>query len=150
ETLERFEQRFAKYGFRRSAQLPVYGLAEASLAVTVPPLERGPLIDRIDRELFASEGRALPASASDPTPISFVSSGVPLTGHEVVIVDDRGNELPDRSEGFLWFRGPSATAGYFQNAGATEKLLPLGPARKPGDYAWVDSGDRAYRADGEI
>src|SRR5262249_49107750 len=63
---------------------------------------------------------------------------------------ERGDELPDRSEGFLWFRGPSATAGYYQNAEATEKLLPLGPARNSGDYAWVNSGDRAYRADGEI
>src|SRR5262249_54110098 len=133
-----------------SAQLPVYGLAEASLAVTVPPLDRGPLVDRIDRELFTSEGRALPASASDPAPISFVSSGVPLARHEVVIVDDRGNEVADRTEGFLWFRGPSATAGYYQNAQATDKLLPLGPARNPGDHAWVNSGDRAYRAEGEI
>jgi fatty-acyl-CoA synthase len=150
ETLERFEQRFAKYGFRRSAQLPVYGLAEASLAVTVPPLERGPLVDRIDREIFTSEGRAIAASASDPTPISFVSSGMPLADHEVAIVDDRGNEAPDRTEGFLWFRGPSATAGYYQNAEATEKLLPLGSGRNPGEYAWVNSGDRAYRAYGEI
>jgi len=36
ETLERFATRFARYGFRREAQLPVYGLAEAALAVTVP------------------------------------------------------------------------------------------------------------------
>ena len=42
----------ASYGFRREAQLPVYGLAEASLAVTVPPLNRGPLVDRVERETF--------------------------------------------------------------------------------------------------
>jgi len=36
ETLERFAERFASYGFRREAQLPVYGLAEARSAVTVP------------------------------------------------------------------------------------------------------------------
>ncbi len=58
DTLERFAERFARYGFRREAQLPVYGLAEASLAVTVPPLNRGPLIDRIEREAFTAEGRA--------------------------------------------------------------------------------------------
>jgi 1-acyl-sn-glycerol-3-phosphate acyltransferase len=50
----------------------------------------------------------------------------------------------------LWFRGPSATCGYYRNAKATEALLPLGPAPKEGEYAWVNSGDRAYRADGEI
>src|SRR5579872_2970855 len=61
ETLERFAQRFARYGFRREAQLPVYGLAESSLAVTVPPLNRGPLVDRIEREAFTAECRAVRA-----------------------------------------------------------------------------------------
>ena len=150
ETLERFEQRFAKYGFRRTAQLPVYGLAEASLAVTVPPLGRGPLVDRVARDVFTSEGRAVPAAPGDPAAISFVSSGLPLPGLDVAIVDDSGREVPDRNEGFLWFRGPSATAGYYHNPAATLKLLPLGPAKAPGEYAWVSSGDRAYRADGEI
>ena len=150
ETLERFAQRFAKYGFRPGAQLPVYGLAEASLAVTVPPLERGPLVDRVDRDIFTAEGRAVPAASADATAISFVSSGMPLPRHEVAIVDDHGNELADRTEGFLWFRGPSATSGYYQNAAATEKLLPRGPAQRPGEHPWVNSGDRAYRADGEI
>ena len=65
-------------------------------------------------------------------------------------MDGHGNEVPDRTEGFLWFRGPSATSGYYRNPEATQALLPLGPATEEGEYAWVDSGDRAYRADGEI
>ena len=150
ETLERFANRFASHGFRREAQLPVYGLAEASLAVTVPPLGRGPLIDRVERETFASQGRAVPAAAEDETAIAFVSSGRPIPRHEVCIVDDSGKEVADRMEGFLWFRGPSATSGYYRNAKATEALLPLGPVTGEGEYAWVNSGDRAYRAEGEI
>jgi fatty-acyl-CoA synthase len=148
ETLERFEQRFAKYGFRREAQLPVYGLAEASLAVTFPPLNRGPRVDLVHRELFTAQGRAEPAS-DDPNAIAFVSSGVPVPRHEVRIVDDSGDELPDRTEGFLWFRGPSATSGYFNNQEATGNLFPEG-APAAGEFAWVNSGDRAYRAEGEI
>jgi 1-acyl-sn-glycerol-3-phosphate acyltransferase len=150
ETLERFAERFASYGFRREAQLPVYGLAEAALAVTVPPLNRGPLVDRVERETFTAQGRAIPAAREDETAIAFVSSGKVLPRHEVRIVDERGNEVPDRTEGFLWFRGPSATAGYYRNPKATEALLPRGPATDPGEFAWVNSGDRAYRADGEI
>ena len=149
ETLTRFAERFERYGFRREAQLPVYGLAEASLAVTVPPLNRGPLIDRVEREAFTAEGRAIPAP-DDSTAIAFVSSGKPLPRHEVRLVDASGNEVPDRTEGFLWFRGPSATSGYYRNAEATKNLLPVGPASREGEYDWVDSGDRAYRADGEI
>src|SRR6266478_3595369 len=150
ETLGRFAKRFASYGFRREAQLPVYGLAEAALGVTIPPLNRGPLVDRVERETFTAQGRAVPATPEDETAIAFVSSGKPLSRHEVRIMDDHGNELPDRTEGFLWFRGPSATSGYYRNPEATQALLPLGPATEEGEYAWVDSGDRAYRADGEI
>ena len=150
DTLERFANRFARYGFRREAQLPVYGLAEASLAVTVPPLGRGPLVDRVEREIFAAEGRAVPADPDDIGAIAFVSSGKPVPRHEVCIVDDGGNELPDRTEGFLWFRGPSATSGYYRNAAATKELMPMGARAGEGEYPWVNSGDRAYRADGEI
>jgi fatty-acyl-CoA synthase len=150
ETLERFAARFAKYGFRREAQLPVYGLAEASLAVTVPPLNRGPLIDRVDRDTFTAEGRAIPASADDATSIAFVSSGKPISGHEVRIVNNAGEEVPERKEGFLWFRGPSTTSGYYRNEAATQELFPQRAGKKESGDAWVDSGDRAYRADGEI
>ena len=150
DTLYRFAERFARYGFRREAQLPVYGLAEASLAVTFPPLNRGPLIDRIERQAFTAEGRAVPAPTDDRTAIAFVSSGKPIARHEVRMVDASGKEVSDRTEGFLWFRGASATSGYYQNAEATEKLLPMGPASGDGEFAWVNSGDRAYRADGEI
>jgi acyl carrier protein len=150
ETLERFANRFASYGFRREAQLPVYGLAEAALGVTIPPLNRGPLIDRVEREPFTAHGRAIPAASEDKSAIEFVSSGKPLPRHEVSIVDRNGNEVSDRTEGFLWFRGPSATAGYYRNSKATEALLPRGPASGEGEYPWANSGDRAYRADGEI
>ena len=149
-TLERFIERFSKYGFRRGTMLPVYGLAEASLAVTVPPLYRGPLVDRVDRETFTREGRAVPTAAEGEGAIAFVSSGKPVPRHEVVIANDQGKEVPDRTEGFLWFRGPSATSGYYRNEEASKQLFAEGPARQEGEYDWVNSGDRAYRADGEI
>ena len=148
ETLERFEQRFAKYGFRREAQLPVYGLAEASLAVTFPPLNRGPRVDYVERETFTAQGRAVPTPAHS-NPIAFVSSGTAVPNHEVCIVDESGNEVPDRTEGFLWFRGLSATSGYFNNPVATETLFPAGQATTS-ESSWVNTGDRAYRAEGEV
>src|SRR5271170_2879846 len=150
ETLERFTNRFAKYGFRREALLPVYGLAEASLGVTFPPIGRGPKVDRVERERFTTEGRAVTARAEDENAISFVSSGVALPGQEVLLADENGKAVPERTEGFLWFRGPSATSGYYQNAEATAKLFERGPAIADGEFPWVSSGDRAYQADGEI
>ena len=150
ETLERFSNRFAKYGFRRETMLPVYGLAEASLAVTFPPLYRGPKVDHIDRETFATQGRAVRARAGDKTAIGFVSSGVALPRHEVIILANDGREVPERTEGFLWFRGASATSGYYQNEEASATLFSGGPPHADGEYPWVNSGDRAYQADGEI
>src|ERR1700726_3425590 len=64
ETMERFTARFARYGFRNQPHLPVYALAESSLAVTAPPLNRAPRIDRVDRETFTTNGRAGPSASS--------------------------------------------------------------------------------------
>jgi acyl carrier protein len=150
ETLERFQKKFSKNGFRREAMMPVYGLAEASLAVSMTPVLRGPAVDRVEREAFAAKGRAVKTEASGDETISFVSSGPPVDQHEVVIVDGDGKEVPERTEGFLWFRGPSATSGYYKNIEATAKLFPEGAAKAGGEYAWVNSGDRAYSAEGEI
>jgi 1-acyl-sn-glycerol-3-phosphate acyltransferase len=140
ETIERFAARFARYGLRREAILPVYGLAEASLGLAFPPPGRAPRIDRIRREPFLACGRAEPAAEGEAA-LRFVSCGAPLAGHAIRIVDDAGNELGERVEGRLEFKGPSATAGYFRNPEETARLFHDG---------WVDSGDRAYRADGEI
>ncbi len=150
ETLERFANRFAKYGFRREAMFPVYGLAEASLGVTFPPLNREPRVERVQREAFTAQGRAVPAAANDESAIAFVSVGKAFPGHELKIVDEQGNEVAERTEGFLWFRGPSSTSGYFENPEATAKLMPQGPVGPDGGYPWLNSGDRAFEADGEI
>ncbi|HEX7181644.1 MAG TPA: AMP-binding protein [Thermoanaerobaculia bacterium] len=139
--LQRFTERFSRYGFDPRAMAPVYGLAECSLALAFPPLGRGPLVDAVDRETFQGSGRATPAAGDDLQALRFVSCGVPLPGHEVRIVDDAGREVGERKEGRLEFRGPSATSGYYRNPEATQRLVR-------GD--WIDSGDRAYIAAGEI
>ncbi len=141
DTLERFHARFAPFGLHRETLMPVYGLAECSVGLTFPPLGRGPLIDRIRREPFLGDGRAEPADPDDASALRFPSCGAPLAGHALRIVDDDGRPLPDRRTGHLQFRGPSATQGYYRNPAATRRLFQ-------GD--WLDSGDLAYAAGGEI
>lgn len=141
ETLERFAERFAAHGLRREALTPVYGLAESSVGLAVPVMGRGPHVDRVVREAFVRGGRAVPAEADDTTALAFVACGLPLPGHEIRIVDETGQEVGDRVEGQLHFRGPSATSGYYRNPEATRQL-------RQGD--WLDSGDRAYLAEGEV
>ncbi|MFV8836154.1 AMP-binding protein [Aquisalimonas sp.] len=140
DTLTRFTQRFSRYGLRDDALLPVYGLAEATVGLLVPPLGRPPVVDHIQRERFTTEGEAVPAEPDDPNPLRFVACGRPLPAHEVRIVDASGRTLDERHEGRLEFRGPSATSGYFHNPEQTRSLF---------DGDWLDSGDRAYAADGE-
>jgi len=141
DTLQRFGQRFAPCGLRPEAIAPVYGLAEACVGLLFPPLGRSPLIDRVQRDPFTRQGLALPAPADDSTALRFVACGRPLPGHAVRLVDAQGRELGDRVEGRLEFTGPSATAGYFRNPAQTERLIHDG---------WLDTGDRAYRADGDL
>ena len=73
--------------------------------------------------------------------LRFVSSGAPLPGHQIRIVDTAGRELPERQEGRLEFRGPSTTSGYYRDADNTRKLF---------HQDWLDSGDLAYIANGEV
>jgi len=142
ETLDRFVKRFAPYGFRREAFLPVYGLAENSVAVCFPPVGRAPRIDRVARVPFEREGRALPAGEADRSALRFASEGRAVPEHEVMIVDAAGAAVPERTVGRLVFRGPSMTSGYYGKPQATAAVtLPGG---------WLDSGDLAYIADGEV
>ena len=142
DTLERFARRFAPYGFRREALMPVYGLAENSVALCFPPVGRGPVVRRVAREAFERLGRAEPAAPDDPGPLRFVSVGRPLPGHEVRILDDAGADVADSGVGRLVFRGPSMTSGYYRQPEATAAAMVPG--------GWMDSGDLAFRADGEI
>ena len=125
-----------------SAMTPVYGLAECSVALAFPPIGRGPRVDRIAREPFQREGLARPAAPGDTAALEFVSAGRELPEHEIRILDDAGSDVAERVVGRLAFRGPSMTSGYYRNPEATAAItLPGG---------WLDSGDLAYRADGEI
>ena len=141
DTLHRFTERFSRYGFKPEAMAPVYGLAENAVALTLPPPGRSPIIDRIKRLELRTNGRAEPANPNDPDAIELVGCGNPIPDHEVRIVDDLGRELGERREGRLEFRGPSATSGYFRNAPKTHELFHDG---------WLDTGDRAYIAGGDI
>jgi acyl-CoA synthetase (AMP-forming)/AMP-acid ligase II len=139
--MERFAERFARAGFRRSALTPVYGLAECTVGLAIPPLERGVVVDRIQRDALLLTQRALPAAAEDTAALRYVACGRPLPGHEMRIVDDTGQEVAERIVGRLQFRGPSATQGYYRNPEETRKLLEGG---------WLNTGDIGYMAGGDL
>ena len=141
DTIERFSARFGKYGFDPRAMAPVYGLAEATVGLCCPPPGRGPVIDRVRRDPFVRQGKAVPAAPEDPNPLRFVACGRPLPGHQVRVVDETGLEVGERAEGRLEFKGPSATRGYYRNPRQSEGLF---------HGEWLDTGDRAYIAEGDV
>jgi len=141
DTVERFATRFARYGFRREAMFTVYGLAEGVLGVTFPPLGRGPVIDRVNRAALLRHAVAKPAGIDDVHALRVVSCGAPLPAHEVRVVDRAGRELPERAQGRIQFRGPSATKGYYKNPSANATLF---------DRDWLNTGDLGYFAAGEL
>lgn len=139
-TMERFAARFAVCGLDPKALAPVYGLAECAVGLAFTA-QRGLLVNRIARTAFSTLGQAVPAAPDDPNPLRFVACGRPLPGYELRVVDASGSELPERREGRLQFRGPSATSGYWRNPQANAKLF---------DGDWLETGDYAYLAQGEL
>lgn len=114
-TLEGFYERFRHYGLREEALTPVYGLAEAGLAVTFSPPKR-----RFRVRVF--EGRTI------------VSAGEPLPGFEVKIAH------PANGSGRVLVRGPSIMSGYLGNDAATKSALVDGWL-DTGDEGFLDDGE---------
>lgn len=140
-TVEKFIGKFGNYGFKPETLTPVYGLAECCVGLAFPRLGRSVKQDRVNRQSFQSNGIAIETDQVDEIPLVFVSNGHPLPGHEIRIVDTSGRELPERNEGRVQFRGPSATSGYYRNSAETGSLF---------DGDWRNTGDLGYIARGEI
>lgn len=143
QVLERFADNFAPYGFRRTAFVPSYGMAETTLAFSFSPLDTGVKLDPIDRRRLTEDGVAVPVPGGDPALVrSFVVCGRALIGHQVEIRDDHGEALPQRRLGRICVRGPSIMDGYFNDDEATRRVLaPDG---------WLDTGDLGYLLEDEI
>jgi len=141
ETILNFENRFSKWGFRKNCLSPVYGLAECTVGVAFTTPGEPWRVDLLDRDAFSSTGEALPADPGDSSPLKIVGCGQVIRDHDLRVVDAAGLELPDRQEGLLQFRGPSATSGYYRNPEATKQLF---------SGEWVNTGDRAYLSGGMV
>ena len=132
--LERFAARFAPFGLDAGALMPVYGLSEASLAVTFSPRGRPLLAERIDPA-------ALRSGQVSPGEREVVSVGVPIPGVEVEIRGEDDDALPERRLGRIHVRGPSLMEGYLGDPAATSRVLRDG---------WLDTGDLGFHAGGEL
>ena len=130
EGMRLFQDRFSKWGFRPQAMTPVYGLAEAGLAVTFSDLERPPLITEFDRELLATGNRAVPGPGR-----ALPSVGRRLPGLDVQIRDEKNDVLAENLVGKIVVRGASITPGFFNDPELTQAAIQDG---------WLDTGDLGF------
>jgi fatty-acyl-CoA synthase len=147
EPLLKFAEALAPAGFNKNAFLPCYGLAESSLAVSFAPLHEGLSSEWVDGKHLSESQRAVliehnGTEAKIARGNQFVNCGKPLSGHEVVIRGEDGNELPERHCGSVFVRGPSVMSGYFGDSSNHPDVLS--------EDGWLDTGDIGYRANGDI
>jgi fatty-acyl-CoA synthase len=138
DVMQAFVDAFADAGFQASAFLPSYGLAEATLAVSLMPVGEGIRVELVEEtELSGMDSR-------EDRPQRYraiVNCGKPVRDMEVEVREEDGTPLPDGAIGKLWCRGPSVMVGYFRDQEATDACLVDG---------WLDTGDMGYMSGGYI
>lgn len=138
--LAAFAERFASAGFRETAFVASYGMAEATLGLSMSPLGQGLIFDHVDVARMEHDGHVTQAAGERSR--AFVRCGPVFPGHDLEIRDESGAALPERRTGRIFVRGPSLMREYFGDPDATRSVLsPDG---------WLNTGDLGYLADGQV
>ncbi len=139
ELCRHFSGRLAGYGLHAHAMCPVYGLAEASLAVSVsgPGTPVGVL--HLDRGRLSPGNKILPA-APGPGTVSFVGVGRPVRNCAIRIAGDHDRPVAAETVGRLQIRGDNVTRGYYNDEEATRSVLR--------QNNWLDTGDLGFVQEG--
>lgn len=144
ETLARFTERFGPAGFKRRTFCPAFGLAEATLLVSMVPNGEEPSVISLDAAALTRR-EVLRSSAAGAR--TLVGHSQPVNDTELVIVDP-GTLTPSAPAtiGEIWVRGPVVANGYFGQPEATAATFEArladgsGPYLRTGDLGFVEQG----------
>jgi fatty-acyl-CoA synthase len=138
DVMQGFVNAFAEAGFKASAFLPSYGLAEATLAVTVMPPGEGIRVELVEEERLSGTPRDLSRPARYR---AIVNCGKPVRDMALEVRGEHGHAMPDHHIGKVWCKGPSVMHSYFRDPESTAECLVDG---------WLDTGDMGYLVDGYL
>ena len=140
DVMQSFVDCFAAAGFKAGSFCPSYGLAEATLAVSLMPPGEGIRLELVEEHELSGGGAD---EADRPRRYrAIVNCGRPVTGMEVEIRENGGEPLGERGIGRVFVRGASVMHSYFRDEESTTAVLsPDG---------WLDTGDRGYMSKGYI
>ncbi len=145
-----FVEELKPYNFRPEAMMPVYGLAEASLAATFTPLMTPYVVTAFDALSLDRDGIAkeIPSdtlstgsederiTGNNTKNIRLIAGvGVPLNDIEIMIIDHDNNPVPEGSAGVICLRGGSITTGYYKRGEESQKSFSDG---------WFNTGDIGF------
>ena len=138
DVMQHFVDAFADAGFQASAFLPSYGLAEATLAVSIMPPGEGIRVELVEETQLSgvAHGQDRPQRYR-----AIVNCGKPARDMRIEIREEDGTPLPERAIGKVWCTGPSLMVGYFRDPEATAACMSDG---------WLDTGDMGYMSDGYV
>jgi fatty-acyl-CoA synthase len=139
-SLAAFAEKLRAAGFRETSFLPSYGLAEHVLAATFAPHGRPMRVEHLAVDALATRSVAVQAGAQIDG-ARVVSCGPALPGHQIRIVDENGDEVPDRDLGEITLAGPSVMKGYYGDDALTAQTIRNG---------WLHTGDIGYLSDREL
>lgn len=147
-TLDAFVECFGRFGFRRTAFFPCYGLAEATLLVTGIPKEQPPVVMAVSAKGL-EQHEVRDASPGDST--TLVGCGAPDKDHLVAIVDPETlARCPAGRVGEIWVSGPSVTPGYWRREQETSEVFGFTIAGETERDRYVRTGDLGMQMDGEL
>jgi acyl-CoA synthetase (AMP-forming)/AMP-acid ligase II/acyl carrier protein len=141
DVMHRFQARLAPAGLASTSMYPVYGMAEASLAVTFPPLGTEPIVHFVDRQRLVRDGVAEVVAEDDQRALRTVDLGLPVPSCNVRIVDEQGRVVAEGRVGRVEIQGGNVTAGYYDNPQENQKFIHDG---------WLDTGDLGFMLDGRL
>ncbi|WP_256756844.1 non-ribosomal peptide synthetase [Cohnella sp. WQ 127256] len=138
----RFLDAIGPTGANRNILFPVYGMAEASLAVTFPPTNEEVIPVYLDRNRLSAGEPVRDTGPDDKECVTFVDVGYPVQDCQVRVCDDDGGLLIEGYIGNIQIKGSNVTQGYYRNPTETDKLL--------NEEGWLSTGDLGFLRRGRL